>query len=228
MRIFFIFAFCLAGFAQTDSKIPPEVRYKSGYVHPAPKPVDFTSAMLWGIAIVDTRVAGYEHSKVEIVSTNLTCRVDGKDIVMNNDGGNVRGGLYRRFPWFGTDEHEPIPMEYSMIPTSPNTVEKWGTPRTPGNKAVVLRVGSRPDRVWHFWAASPRATLPAGHLDGCTATVRARISKGALLQVGFDYWRSATLDYGSGGNNHEAGASDWYFPSKNWQEAMFSDIRVMR
>ncbi len=32
--------------AQTDSRIPAEVRYKSGYINPVPKPPDFTSAML--------------------------------------------------------------------------------------------------------------------------------------------------------------------------------------
>jgi hypothetical protein len=42
--------------------------------------------------------------------------------------------------------------------------------------------------------------------------VQARISRGALLQVGFDYWRDATVGYSAGGNNHEAGASKWYLP----------------
>jgi hypothetical protein len=54
--------------------------------------------------------------------------------------------------------------------------------------------------------------------------VRARISPGALLQIGFDYWRNPGVGYGSGGNNHEAGASNWYFHSDKWQEAVFSDI----
>jgi hypothetical protein len=202
---------CVISLAQTDSRIPPEVRYKSGYVNSVPKPADFTSAMLWGIVIADTRVPGYEHAQIEIAHANLLCRVDGKDVVMNDDTGDVRGGLYRRFPWFGTDEHGPMPVKYSA-----------------DRRAVILDVGHRPDRVWHFWAASPRMTLPAGHLEGCTMTVHARISKGALLQVGFDYWRNAIVGYGSGGNNHEAGASDWYFPSDSWQEATFSDIRVAR
>jgi hypothetical protein len=39
-----------------------------------------------------------------------------------------------------------------------------------------------------------------------------------------DYWRSSTIPYGSGGNNHEAGASDWYFSSPQWQEVSFTDI----
>jgi hypothetical protein len=162
--------------------------------------------MLWGIAIADTRVPGYAQAQVEIQQTRLTCRVGGKDVVLNDDSGAIRGGLYRRFPWFGTDAHDPIPLNFSQ-----------------GHRAVILRVGQNSDRVWHFWAASPRASIPAGHLEGCTVRVRAEISRGALLQVGFDYWRNSTIEYGSGGNNHEAGASEWYFPSDEWQQAIFSD-----
>jgi hypothetical protein len=182
------------------------VRHKAGYVNPVPKPADFNSAMLWGIAIADTRVKGFETATVEIERTQLLCKVNGKDIVLNDDAGEVRGGLYRRIPWFDTDAHEPMPLPS----------EHRG--------AVVLHVGSRADVVWHFWAKSPRAAIPAGHLDGCTVKVRTRISRGALLQVGFDYWRDETVDFGEGGNNHEAGASAWYFPSHRWQEASFSDV----
>jgi hypothetical protein len=177
--------------AAADNRVPDKVRYKSGYINPVPKPPDFTSAMLWGIAIADTQ---------------LTCRADGKNIILNDDSGNVRGGLYRRHPWFGTDVHDPMPIVHSE-----------------GRAPVILRVGTRPDRVWHFWAASPRASLPTGHFEGCTVRVKVRISRGALLQIGMDYWRNPTIGYGPGGNNHEGGASDWYFPSDDWQEAVFTD-----
>jgi hypothetical protein len=190
-----------------DPRIPEEVSYKSGYVNPLSAPAEFTSAMLWGIAIADTRVPSYESSSVEIAHTQLKCRANGKNYVLNDDDGNVRGGLYRRQPWFGTDLHEPMPIEHDIA-----------------NHAVILPVGKRPDRVWHFWAASPRAALPSGTLEGCEVTVRARISAGALLQIGMDYWRNTTVGYGPGGNNHEAGASNWYLPSERWQEAVFTDI----
>jgi hypothetical protein len=190
-----------------DPRVPDEVSYKAGYVNPVPAPRGFKSAMLWGIAIADTRVPGYESAEVEIASTQLTCRVDGKDVILNGDSGNVRGGLYRRDPWFGTDQHDPMPLIYDQP-----------------SHTVLLRVGQRPDRVWHFWSASPRAALPSGNLEGCTVKARVKISPGALLQMGMDYWRNPTISYGPGGNNHEAGASNWYFPSEQWQEAMFSDI----
>ena len=192
--------------AQThDLRLPPEVKFKSGYVNSQGRPEGFDSAMLWGIAIADTRVPGFESATVQIAKTKLTCRVDGKDVVLNDDRGKIKGGLYRRHPWFGTDEHEPMPMESEK-------------------DAVVMRVGTRPDKVWHFWAGSPRAEIPAGKFEGCTVHMRARISKGALLQIGMDYWRDTTVGYGSGGNNHEAGASGWYFASSDWQEAVFTDV----
>jgi len=194
-------------FSQSNPCVPAEVRYKSGYINPVPRPTEFTSSMLWGIAIADTRVPGYDNAKIEIARTQLVCRVDGRDYVLNDDQGALRGGFYRRYPWFGTNAHDPMPMSYSG-----------------DRRIVVLRVGTRPDRVWHFWAGSPRAALPSGHLAGCTVKARVRISNGALLQVGFDYWRNTTVGYESGGNNHEAGASQWYFPSPDWQDAEFSDI----
>ncbi len=121
-----------------DPRVPDEVSYKAGYVNPVPPPPDFKSALLWGIAIADPRLPGHESAEVEIASTQLTCRVDGKDVTINDDGGNVRGGLYRRDPWFGTDEHEPIRLTYDHA-----------------YHAVILPVGRRPDRVWHFWSPRP-------------------------------------------------------------------------
>lgn len=208
-RIVAILLLCLFCMAQTQSRIPPEVKFKSRYVNPSPRPAKFGAAMLWGIAIADARIPGSEHATVEVAHTQLTCRIDGKDVVLNDDRGGVRGGLYRRQPWFGTDAHGPMPIKHS-----------------PDQSSVILEVGKKPDRVWHFWAASPRRMIPAGKLDGCTVQVRARVSEGALLQVGFDYWRDSNVGYRSGGNNHEAGASDWYLPSGEWQTAEFTDIPV--
>ena len=190
-----------------DPRVPDEVSYKAGYVNPNPPPREFKSALLWGIAITDTRVPGHETATVEIASTQLSCRVNGEDTVLYQDNGEVRGGLYRREPWFGTDQHEPMPVTHDIA-----------------NHAVILSVGLRSDRVWHFWSASPRAALPFGSLEGCIVKARVKISPGVLLQIGMDYWRTPTIAYGAGGNNHEAGASNWYFPSEQWQEAIFTDI----
>ncbi|HEV2698462.1 MAG TPA: hypothetical protein VGU90_10755, partial [Terriglobales bacterium] len=144
----------LAAVRHSDPRIPAEVRYKSAYINPETKPPEFTSAMLWGIAIADTAIPGHRDAQVEIASTQLSCRVDGTDVLLNDDHGDVRGGLYRRFPWFGTDVHDAIPIVHLS-----------------DHNSVILRVGSRPDRVWHFWAASPRAKIPAGDLAGCRVKI---------------------------------------------------------
>jgi len=208
-----------------DPRVPDEVSYKAGYVNPVRPPRDFKSALLWGIAIADTRVPAYEFATVEIAWMQLSCRIDGRRVILNDDSGNVRGGLYRRIPWFGTDQHDPMPVTHAEIvrdrvldPVLPPSGSSHS------DHAVVLHVGQRPDRVWHFWSASPRAALPSGNLEGCIVKARVKISNGALLQMGMDYWRSPTIAYGPDGNNHEAGASNWYFPSPQWQEATFTDI----
>jgi hypothetical protein len=190
-----------------DPRVPDEASYKSGYVNSTPPPEGFSSVLLWGIAIADTRVPGYAAATIEVAWTQLSCLAGGREVILNDDRGTVRGGLYRRNPWFGSDEHEPLPLELDA-----------------GSHAVVLHIGQRPDKVWHFWPPSPRQSLPEGRLEGCTVKARVKISPGALLQMGMDYWRNPTIGYGAGGNNHEAGASNWYFPSERWQEAEFTDI----
>jgi hypothetical protein len=190
-----------------DPRVPEEASYKSGYVNSTAAPEGFSSVLLWGIAIADTPVPGYASATVEVAWMQLSCRMDGREVVLNDDRGSVRGGLYRRKPWFGTDQHDAMPLVFD-----------------PAAGGVVLRVGQRPDRVWHFWPPSPRPMLPAGRLEGCRVKARVKISPGALVQMGMDYWRNPTVGYGAGGNNHEAGASNWYFPSETWQEAEFTDI----
>ena len=197
--------------APDDPRIPEEVRFKAGYVNPVGRPADFHSVMLWGIAIADAGVAAFEVARVEVSSVELSCRADGKDSVLIHDVGRIHGGLYQRIPWFQGNQAQPMPM--ISDPTA---------------QSVILPVGQRVDRIWHFWSASPRPALPAGKLEGCAVKVRAKISPGALLQVGMDYWRDPTVPFGHGGNNHEAGASGWYFPSEQWQDAVFSDIRDFR
>ncbi|MGH3054099.1 MAG: hypothetical protein ACRDL7_03870, partial [Gaiellaceae bacterium] len=148
-----------------DPRVPEEASYKSGYVNSTAAPEGFSAVLLWGIAIADTRVAGYASATVEVAWTQLSCRADGREVILNDDRGRVRGGLYRRNPWFGSDEHDPMPLV-----------------NDPAERAVVLRVGQRPDRVWHFWPPSPRAALPAGRREGCMVKARVKISSGALLQ----------------------------------------------
>ncbi len=199
----------IAFVVRNDPRIPDDVGWKGGYVNATPPPWPFHAVLLWGIAIADTRVPGNQSAKVEIASIRLSCRVDGNEITLNDDSGSLRGGLYLRHPWFARGNfHDTMPFDYDA-----------------NHEIVILDVGRRTDRVWHFWPPSARPTIPPGNFEGCTAKVRSRISPGALLQVGMDYWRDAHVPWGgSDGNNHEAGASNWYLPSPDWQEATFTDI----
>lgn len=194
---------------ENDPRVPDDVGWKGGYVNAIPPPWPFHSVLLWGIAIADTRVAGYQSAQIEIASTRLSCRIDGKEVVLTDDAGEIRGGLYLRHPWFGSaNSHDPLPLAYDSE-----------------HHTVILHVGQRTDRVWHFWPPSPRPAIPPGKLEGCTVKARVRITPGALLQMGMDYWRDPTVPWsGSDGNNHEAGASNWYLSSTGWQEATFTDI----
>jgi hypothetical protein len=167
-------------------------------------------ARLWGIAIADTRVLGYQAAQVQIAWTQLSCRANGKNFMLNDDLG-PRGWMEDCI--FG------IPGSAATTTTNP-----CRAPMTKRNMPPVIRVGDRTDRIWHFWSPSPRAALPPGALEGCAAKARVKISPGALLQIGFDYWRNPTVGYGSGGNNHEAGVSNWYFPSWQWQEVTFTHV----
>jgi hypothetical protein len=196
---------------ENDPRIPDEVRYKTGYVTVLPRPTDFGFALLWGAAIADTRFPSHESAEVEIAWTELSGRIDGRTVLLYRDAGKIRGGLYQRAPWFSGNQHEPMPSGalHSPSPDGP----------------ALMRVGQIPDRIWHFWSASGRTKIPPGHLEGCTAKALVRISPGALLQLGMDYWRDAgSLWAPHERNNHEAGASRWYFPSPAWQEVVFSDI----
>jgi hypothetical protein len=163
--------------------------------------------MLWGIAIADTRVAGHKNATVEIKSTQLTCRVEGTEFVLNKDSGAVRGGYIAASRGWGRMCTIPC------LSTIPNTVAQSYF----ASESVLI--------AYAFWGRFSRAAIPRGHLEGCRVKIRAKISQGALLQVGFDYWRDPIVGYGPGGNNREAGASNWYFPSPAWQEATFSDIK---
>jgi hypothetical protein len=91
--VFSLLVLCAICFGQIDSGIPAGVRYKHSYVNSVGKPPGFTSAMLGGIAIADTRVPGYQQTQVEIRRTQLICRVGGEDFVLNDDCAAVGGGL---------------------------------------------------------------------------------------------------------------------------------------
>ena len=151
---------CIPCLAQTAPRVPDEVRCKSGYINPIPKPPDFTSAMLWGIAIADIRIPGYGHGHVEIAAPNSSAASTAKTLSSTTTTPPSAEATAFSPPLVRHRAHDPLPLAYSK-----------------DRKAVILRVGENPDRVWHFWSASPRAALPPGHLlQGCTVTAVSKIS----------------------------------------------------
>src|SRR5260370_15237077 len=55
-------------------------------------------------------------SRLKIAHTTLSGRVDGREVTLNDDRGDVRGGLYRRHPWFGTDRARSYPARPFRAP----------------------------------------------------------------------------------------------------------------
>ena len=173
-----------------------KVSYKAGYVNPVAPPAGFSSARLWGIAIADTRVPGHESAQVEVGWTRLSCRIDGREVVLNDDAAQVQGGLYRRQPWFGTDAHDPMPVAYD--PARHAVVFAWAS----------VRIGCGISGARRHAPLCRRASSKAVRCGPGSGFPPARCCRWA--------WTTGVRRlsrYGSGGNNHEAGASDWYFPS---------------
>src|SRR5207302_2571729 len=69
--------------------------------------------MLWGIAVANTYVHGYEKAEIEISHTKLTCWIDGKDVVLNDDHGAVRSGPTAAVP--GSARMRTIPCPWRSL-----------------------------------------------------------------------------------------------------------------
>ena len=160
--------------SQNDPRIPEEVSYKAGYVNPRAPPrwLQFGAAVGYcdrGHAGARRRIgAGRSGVDQAIVPDRRQRRLSSMMTAARcaEDSTGASHGLART---------HTIPCRWHFDSTA---------------HAAVLRVGQRTDRVWHFWSPSPRAALPPGKLEGCTVRARVRISAGALLQIGMDYWLS--------------------------------------
>jgi hypothetical protein len=150
-------------------------------------------------------VPGRESVQVEVARTRLSRRVDGREVVLNDAGGQVRGRLYMRQPWFATDAHDLMPSAFDLI-----------------DQAVVLRVGERADRVWHFWIPAPSAALPLGKLEGCTLWARVRFLPAPCCR---SVWTTGALRLS---RTAPAGTITKPAPAigtpPQWQEVSFPDI----
>lgn len=130
-----------------------------------------------------------------VIQENLTT---GKIDMLAREDYNIDGyrpntneaGLYRREPWFLTDD---TPNELT------NSIQNGGS--------LIIRVGERPDCISHFWTKCTKKDNNTRH----SVIIRFRISGEIGLQVGLDY--SPTPDC-SLDNHTEAFVSKWYYDTE--------------
>lgn len=195
-----------APFAPVEAASPLEY-----YRHPTP-PSGFMAATGWMQAI-DIQGQGTP-STVEVDWMRLHATANNTDMILLGDTFDSRNplmewyGLYNRNPWYAGD----------WLGSMPFSVQ---------NSALILEPSLYPDRIFHWWNTSPtqnitRALIPAGTTQ-VWFEARVRITGGAGVQVGIDYWKDLTAPYaGLNVNNTEAGASDWYGNSSaDWQLIKF-------
>lgn len=183
-----------------NSIIPNEVAHKKGYINYLTPPNNFRAVKGMITAIHDKTNSGSSYIEMDYI--RIYARINGSDILLSSneyDDDIAEGGLFMRQPWFGTNDNEPIPYEFS------------------NNDYLVLRTSSKPDNVWHVWNKKwPRAEVPS-NTERCWLEIRCKITGSALIQIGIDYWREPTSEWaGYNVNNIESGVSDWYFKSNEW------------
>jgi hypothetical protein len=196
---------CGGGSPETSSTAqfaPTESPHKSAYFRYSTAPSGFSAVVGWMQAI-DIKGAGVPN-KVEVDWMKLHAVANGVDTVIYEENFDAHTaemdsyGLYNRNPWFEGDKLAGMPfsVQDSMLVLEPSTV---------------------PNRVFHWWDTT-RSLVPSNY-DRIWFEARVRISGGAGVQTGIDYWKDLTAPYaGLDVNNTEAGVSDWFGNStSDWQ-----------
>jgi hypothetical protein len=152
---------------------------------------------------IDIQGAGTP-DKVEVDWMRVHAIINGVDTILLEDTFDIPTqemdsyGLYSRNPWFAGDRLADMPF----------TVQ---------NSSLIMEPSLNQNRVYHWWNTS-RKLIPSG-TSRIWFEARVRVTGGAGVQAGIDYWKDLTADYaGLDVNNTEAGASDWYGNSTlDWQ-----------
>jgi len=181
---------------------PKESVHQNGYYDKPTPPSGFTAGVGWMQAI-DINGKG-TLSKVEVDWMRLHAIIGNKDTILFEDTFDYETeamhwyGLYSRNPWFAGDRLDFMPF----------TVE---------NGFLILEPNTIPNRVFHWWNTS-RSIIPS-IATRVWFESKVRITGGAGVQAGFDYWKDLTAPpAGYNVNNIEAGVSDWFGNSTtDWQ-----------
>lgn len=144
-----------------------------------------------------------EKSKVEVDWMRVYASSDTDSILFVDEfdlhlSGMDDYGLYLREPWFEGDKQDSMP--YALQ-----------------NGSLIVEPSLYPENVFHWWNTS-RSIVPQ-NTERIWYQARIRITGGAGVQAGIDYWKDLSSGYnGLDVNNTEAGVSDWYGSSTDgWQ-----------
>lgn len=182
---------------------PPDAAWPYEHIHRLTPPEGFTAIIPWAQAVHDIR-QGYGESMVEVDYLKLWAVVNGtnqlicEDTYNAYDQGSVWFGLYSRNPWFGTDDHQQMPVTY--------TSEGW----------LRFFPNTHPDKVWHWWdTQNPKPYVPTG-TQRVWVEMKVKITGPALVQIGADFYRTPTAQANQQ-NVAEMGVSNWYGNGSDWQ-----------
>lgn len=180
--------------APAISYAPAESPHKTAYYRYSIPPSGFTAVICWMQAIDILGMSSPDKVEVDWLRTHAT--VNGIDTILLEDtfDGHTSAmdsyGLYSRNPWFAGDRLAAMPFSIQ-------------------SSTLIMEPSLNPNHVFHWWNTS-RSSIPSG-TSRVWCEARVRITGGAGVQVGIDYWKDLTAPYaGFDVNNTEAGVSDWH------------------
>ncbi|SEM70565.1 hypothetical protein SAMN04489760_13630 [Syntrophus gentianae] len=196
---------CLVNVGWASQYAPTESPHKTAYFRYAVPPPGFAKLhdckVVGWMQTIDIEGKG-EQCKVEIDWMRLHAVVAGTDIIFGEEKFSEYltsmsyYGLYKRSPWFDGDKQASMP----------SNVE---------NGCLVMYPSKYPQYVFHWW--TDRYLIPA-NASRIWFEARVRITGGAGVQAGIDYWKGDLGWAGLDVNNTEAGVSDWFGASTSgWQ-----------
>ncbi|MBD3311036.1 MAG: hypothetical protein GF349_00885 [Candidatus Magasanikbacteria bacterium] len=198
---------------EIDDRIPSEMVRIKKYVQYETPPEGFTHAMPWLQALFTGENNDTAKIEVDYVRLYQVFKNGEEEILLANEYNYgtsstfafSNGRLYKRYPFFFDEKKFKNPM---IITTNregyfsfyPHQYKEW---------------------VWHWWGSKRSWVSPKA--EYLKVEARIKITGTAVVQAGLDFWTGAETAYsGLDVNNTEAGASDIYFSSPDWQIINFS------
>ncbi len=195
-----------------DERVPAEMAITRHYVKHQLPPEGFSHAIPWMQALYTGE--NNDTAKIEVDYLKLYA-VDerGEDVLLVDEyfypvSSTMvfdKGRLFKRYPYFFDEKKYNFPMRVNtgskgVITFYPHEYKQW---------------------VYHWWGSKRKPINDSTKYLRLEAMVK--ITGKAVVQAGIDFWRGENYAYdGLNANNIEAGASDLYFPSDQWQIISFT------